>query len=187
MPIIDPRLLAFMAEAEQFCDLLDAHDAISARGLIVRVHRHLVRLYAAVLELPDRDALMPAEGDEVEENVPIPDGSGRRPLITLEQREALRRSLAKQLGRDDESFDIAVLTESTPEVIPVSLAQALAAIHQDLRAGLSSAETQGIAFGLWHWRTFFETSWNPNLGTALRILEALARRDRLWPSTSLVQ
>lgn len=52
-------------------------------------------------------------------------------------------------------------------------------------AGLYTYDTAGAAYGLWHFRTFFETSWNVHLGTALRGLEASARRNNDWPRSQL--
>jgi Domain of unknown function (DUF5063) len=181
----DPRLASFVAAAEAYGALVEQFASYQPAVLLPALHRCLVGLYAAVLALPDRDALM---GDDVGD-APDPDitaSAAHRvvlyPLISSEARHALAGRIAAHLGPADAYLTIITPAGADPEIVEASLAQDLTLIHQDLRAGLSTWETQGLAFGLWHWRTFFEASWNRALGDALRALEVLARQPGgHWP------
>ena len=175
----EPHLATFVRAAEVCCAVIETHASLAPAVALPRLHGALVRLYAAVLDLPAKDTLPDDEEPEPLTHTP------QYALASNERRDALGRDLARWLGDTDQAHDVIDPYAPDAELIPVSLAQALVGIHQDLRAGLSTWATQGLAYGVWHWRTFFEAHWNTHLGTALRALEALARRDGgQWPLRS---
>lgn len=178
----EPNLAAFVRAAEAYCAAIETHASLAPAVALPRLHGALVRLYAAVLDLPAKETLSDAQEPEASTETP------QYALVSNERRDAIGRDLAHWLGDAEQLHDLVDAYALDPELIPVSLAQALVGIHQDLRAGLSTWETQGLAYGVWHWRTFFEAHWNTHIGTALRALEALARRDDgQWPAPSTSQ
>lgn len=179
------RLDTFTAAATAFCETLERHAALGADALLPQVHAGLVGLYAAVLALPGRDAFMnagePVEGFGAPSVCPDP----APPLVTHDAQRALATSLAHTLGARDAFHDVvAPLDDGT--TVPASLAQELTLVHRDVRASMHAIATQGLAFGLWHARTFFESHWNAQLGACLRALEAHARERGAagWPHAS---
>jgi hypothetical protein len=169
-------LRAFAGLATAYCALVEGHATVGVSTFLTRTHRALVLLYAAALELPDKDALViddaePAHASATAGHVPVDNDT----------RDALARAIATRLGDADIHLELPEGADSAQVAIPVSLSRGLVIIHQDLRAGLYTYETDGAAYGLWHFRTFFEASWNGHLGSALRALEAMARRNGEWP------
>lgn len=177
-PPHDPRLATFVREAEAFGALVERYAQVERGAWLVEVHGRLVTLYASAIALPDRDAL--ADREDQSTAAPVP--RVHYALVSADARYALSLAIAAYLGDDDTFYDLIDATDADAELVPSSLAQEITGIHRDLRAGLSTWETEGLAMGLWHWRTFFETSWNRSLSGVLRALESRARaHPGTWP------
>jgi hypothetical protein len=192
-PRVDhPTLHAFAAVAEQFCALIEGHEAYGGLQFLTAVHPVLAHLYAAALDLPDTSILFdddqdPEDGtpdDAVEqaggptEHEPDPD------RLELESWKRLFKSLQAKFGEREfyrEIFDPYESREEAPELYG-SLSDDLADIYRDVRSGLLKWRRGDSGEALWEWWFHFEIHWGEHASGAVRAMYALSRwRDVPWP------
>jgi hypothetical protein len=180
---------AFATLAAEYCRRVDEHHRAEREPFLRAMHALLPRLYSGGLALPSTDTLYGAETpeDEEEENA-----VEEAPNITRdpdrgdhEEWRALYASLGALLGERDYYREIFDPYEPMTEAeVTASLADDLADIHRDLRAGLRKWERGESGEALWEWRFHFENHWGQHLTGALRALYVLSSTYELtWPDS----
>jgi hypothetical protein len=189
-PVRSPALIAFAGVAEEYCRLMEGHTAMDGISFLRAVHGLLPRLYAAGLALPVTDILFDSEDadeDESEETVPEAPEPTRDPdRGAHEEWRALYLSLGALIGERNFYREVFDPYEPVTEAeVTGSLADDLADIYRDLRAGLRKWERGESGEALWEWRFHFEGHWSEHLTGALRALCVLSSTYELpWPDSA---
>jgi hypothetical protein len=189
LPTVESRALSAFGElAGEFCRLIEGHRGQAPGAFLGAVQLLLPQLYAAGLALPDLRVLFPSESDvaEAAEHA-APDAGEVEPDPDRgddEDWSALFTSLGTLLGERNhyrEVFD--PFEPETEAEVMGSLADDLADIYRDLRAGLRKWQRGESGEALWEWRFGFQTHWGEHLTGALRAIHVLASTyDLGWPS-----
>ncbi|HTK43032.1 MAG TPA: DUF5063 domain-containing protein [Gemmatimonadales bacterium] len=188
-PVQSPALTTFSVTAEEYCGVIEAREGLTREQFLQRVHEVLPRLYAAALALPSTDALFPdkepAEGEDpaaeaVADPVPPPDRGRPEPW------RELHTSLTSLIGDRNVYREIYDPYEPLSESeVTGSLADDLADIYRDVRAGLVKWARGESGEALWEWRFNFQIHWGEHLTGALRALYSLSSTYELdWPRKS---
>ena len=167
IPVDALPVQAFVDAACLYCDLVDRSDALPAFVLLREAETRLLALYTAALALPDPE---PPSDDLVSESIAHEDW-----LVVF-------RRLQSALGPYDfyrEIFDPAAMgdpggsIDTGDEPVVSSLADDLADIWRDLRAGLNiwdgasdAARSNLVA----EWRESFASHWGQHLVDGLRAI-----------------
>ena len=182
---------AFATLAEEYCRLVEGHNGTDRELFLRAAHRLLPQLYVAGLALPTTDILFEGEDTDEEE-----EGEGaveEAPKLTRdpdrgdhEEWQAFYVSLGALIGDRNHYREVFDPYEPATEVeVTGSLADDLADIHRDLRAGLRKWMRGESGEALWEWRFHFEGHWGEHLTRALRALHVLSSTYELpWPDSS---
>jgi len=157
--VVDP-VAEFVAEARRYCALIEGADPSASRDFENACLTVLLRLYQHLLLLPNADP------DE-------PEWSER---ISHEEWHVVFERTARRIQRDGywEVFD--PFAEDKPDPICGSIADDLADIWRDIKAGLSTFDggrPNCAADAVWHWRFSFGSHWGHHAAGAICALTAL--------------
>jgi len=188
-PVQTPALTTFSATAEEYCGVIEAREGLNREQFLQRVHEVLPRLYAAALALPSTDALFsdkePTEGEDLNAE-PVTDPVAPPDRGIPEQWRALQSALTSLIGDRNVYREIYDPYEPLSESeVTGSLADDLADIYRDIRAGLQKWARGETGEALWEWRFNFQIHWGEHLTGALRALYSLSSSYELdWPRKS---
>ena len=184
-----PALDRFAPLAASYCALIERHAELSPAALLGEAHQQLAALYAAALALPTTDVLFVDDGEEDEgSDDPILLGTPADPdRLASEEWSALFHALAAQIESRDAYREVFDPYEpgDAPDAGEVqgSLADDLADIYRELRAGVIKWERGETGDALREWRFGFAHHWGEHATGALRALwAASAWHDLPWPS-----
>jgi len=191
----------FAELAGRYCELVEQHRSMDCPSFLREVHVLLPRLYTAALALPalaifDDDELDDAWEDDQQDNSASYDVlSAARELAfhpdrgAHEEWDSLFRSLCELIGERNSYREVYDPYEpvSKGEVM-TCLADDVADIYVDVRAGLRKWRRGEFDAALWEWRFDFESHWGAHTVDALRALYALAstyKEYKLgWPGSA---
>jgi len=162
-----PAVVSFVDVATRYCTLIERAAPLTSAELLAEVERLLPALYSTVLALPDVE---PTDDQCQTERIPH------------EEWRVIHDQLREVLGARDEYREIydpvavsdpAGAIERGDEPVLVSLADDLADIWRELRAGLntwSQADEMHRANILFEWRSMFSGHSGQHLVDALRVI-----------------
>jgi Domain of unknown function (DUF5063) len=144
---------AFIGVARDYCAWCEGARASEPRLLHLEATRHVARLYAAALELPDVEL----------EDYPAP------PNVPQEVRHAMFKSFsALPFNYYRDVFDPSI--EGTEEPVTGDLADDLTDIYYDLHDGFALLRSGNEPAAVWNWRFSFGIHWGRHATSALRAL-----------------
>ena len=158
----DPRVTAFADAAREYCTLIDKHESIPNRALILQLAGALSRLFAAAVTLCE----VIVERPEIK---PPGDCSNRtRDYFTL------REKLTAKFG-EDYLYWIVFDPYEKAEPIQATLSGELAEVYQDVEDGLATyvRSEANCHEAVWNWRFSFLIHWGRHCSSALRAIHRL--------------
>ncbi|GGN07013.1 hypothetical protein GCM10009721_38370 [Terrabacter tumescens] len=162
MPSPSEPVEAFIEVARSYCELIEHVETLPRATVLDDLAVLLPRLLELVVRLPAVEPSDDVEADEVSY------GEWRKRYV------ALNEILA---GVGDYWTAAEVRGDQQPEVVNLPLADDLADIWHDLRAGLSLVGgPPTVDNAVWEWRFHFEIHWGRHAVEALRAVHA-ARSD----------
>jgi uncharacterized protein DUF5063 len=138
--------------ARRFCDFCERETSEGREAFVAELERHLVTLYGAALELIPAD---PPEEDA--------------PPVAHEEWRAVYDRVAARLGAPGAYW---LVYDPFVEEAPVlsQLADDVADIYRDIRAGLALLDRRPAEAPSWEWRSTFDSHWGRHAASAIYAL-----------------
>jgi hypothetical protein len=174
----------FVARSEAFCAIVEDSSDVSSPAFTRAIHLCVAALYAAGLELPSPLEDDGGDDDDAADDEAISSPSSIEPDPDRLSHDEWRRvydSIGSRLAGADmymEMFDPFGWTE---EPVVGSLADDLADVYQEIRAGLLKWRRGERDDAVWTWRFGLETHWAEHATGAMRALQALIFRYEFEP------
>lgn len=169
----------FVGLVRAYCALIERHEALTATDLLHHAHVLLARLYTGGLALPDEpeddEADNPDEDAQGDDSAALAHQPDPDRLGHARWRE-LHDALAAQIGLERNFYEEVFDPYRDPREEPVvgSVADDLADVYQDVRAGLLKWDRGERRNAVWAWRFDFTVHWSEHALGALRAIRTLA-------------